>query len=169
MDLIDEKRLGDRHVWALAAVFGVASVPWTYAFALANVPLWPSFIASATYYAADDDDPEAFRRATASNAVGVAYASGTLAVVDLLGGGTVVLAVVVGLCMFLASLHAAVPLLSFTPGGFFGYATMFSVHAAGVTVALGGLSGETVAAACSMAVGAAIGLATDRLAADLSS
>jgi len=44
----------------------------------------------------------------------------------LLGGGAVALSVVVGAFMFLASLHEFVPLLSFTPGAFFGYATMFS-------------------------------------------
>jgi hypothetical protein len=164
MALLDRDRLADRGVWSLAAVFGVASVPWTYAFVTAGVPLWPSFVASATYYAAGEGRG-AYVRATASNAAGVAYAVGTLAAVDALGGGTVTLAVVVGVAMFLASLHAAVPLLSFTPGGFFGYATMFSVHAAGATVAFGGLPGETVAATLSMGVGAVIGLGTDRLSA----
>ena len=77
------------------------------------------------------------------------------------------LAVVVGLAMFLASLHAFVPLISFTPGGFFGYATMFSVHAVGATVGLAGLPGATLAAALSMGVGAGIGLATDSLSATL--
>jgi len=58
-----------------------------------------------------------------------------------------------------------VPLLSFTPGGFFGYATMFSVHAAGVTAfGVSGLAGETLAALASMLIGAAIGLGTERLA-----
>jgi hypothetical protein len=73
------------------------------------------------------------------------------------------LAVVFGLAMFLASLHALVPLVSFTPGGFFGYATMFSLHAAGATVGVAGLPGETLAAVLSMGIGAGIGLATDRL------
>jgi len=41
--------------WALAVVFGLASVPWTYAFVAGlRIPLWPSFIASATFYAAGD-------------------------------------------------------------------------------------------------------------------
>jgi len=162
MRLLDRDRLADRGVWALAAVFGVASVPWTYAFVVSGVPLWPSFIASAAYYAAGEGR-DAYLRATASTGAGIAYAAGTLAVVDALGGGSLVLAAIVGVAMFLASLHAVVPPLSFTPGGFFGYATMFSVHAAGATVALPGLLGETVAAALSMGLDAAIGLATDRL------
>jgi hypothetical protein len=82
-----------------------------------------------------------------------------------LGGGPVVLSLTVGAFMFLASLHEFVPLLSFTPGGFFGYATMFSVHAAGATAfGVSGLAGETLAALASMLIGAAIGLGTERLA-----
>jgi len=80
-----------------------------------------------------------------------------------LGGGPLALSLVVGLFMFLASLHASLPVLSFTPGGFFGYATMFSVRAADATVfGLAGLPGQT-AAALSVCVGAAIGLGTDEL------
>jgi hypothetical protein len=70
--------------------------------------------------------------------------------------------------MLLASLHEFVPLLSFTPGGFFGYATLFSVHAAGASAfGLTGLGGETVAAVASMLIGAAIGVGTETLGARL--
>lgn len=151
--------------WSLATVFGIASVPWTYAFvAVLHVPLWPSFVASATYYAAGDG-VEALLRGYASNFAGIVYAAATLAIVDwTLGGGPLALAIVVGAFMFLASLHGAVPLLSFTPGGFFGYATMFGVHAAGATAfGVSGLPGETLAAVASMFLGAAIGLGTDEL------
>ncbi|WP_276271572.1 DUF1097 domain-containing protein [Haloarcula litorea] len=151
--------------WALAVVFGLASVPWTYAFVAGlGLPLWPSFIASATFYAAGDGI-DGLARGYASNATGIVYAALTLVVVDrLLGGGVVALSVVVGVFMFLASLHEFVPLLSFTPGGFFGYATMFSVHAAEATaVGLTGLAGETLAAVLSMFLGAVIGLTTDEV------
>jgi hypothetical protein len=154
--------------WALAVVFGAVSVPWTYAFVAGlEVPLWPAFIASATFYAAGGGI-EGLERGFASNAAGIAYGAATLAVVAVLGGGDALLAVVVGLAMFLASLHGFVDLLSFTPGGFFGYATLFSVHAAGETAfGVPGLAGETLAATFSMLVGAAIGLGTERLAAAL--
>lgn len=154
--------------WALAAVFGAVSVPWTYAFVAGlEVPLWPSFIASATFYAAGGG-LDGLRRGFASNAAGIAYAAATLAVAAALGGGDLLLAVVVGVAMFLASLHAFVDLLSFTPGGFFGYATMFSVHAAEATAfGVPDLAGETLAAAFSMLVGAGIGLGTEWLAAAL--
>lgn len=151
--------------WSLPAVFGLVSVPWTYAFvAVIGIPLWPSFIASGTYYAAGDG-VNGFVRAYASNLAGIVYAAATLAVVNGASGGAIALSLVVGVFMFLASLHGFVPLLSFTPGGFFGYATMFSVHAADATaLGVAGLPGETLAAVVSMLIGAAIGLATDGIA-----
>jgi hypothetical protein len=151
--------------WALAVAFGAASVPWTYAFVAGlHIPLWPSFVASATFYAAGGG-LDGLVRGYASNAAGIAYAAATLALVAPLGGGPVALSLTVGAFTFLASLHEFVPLLSFTPGGFFGYATMFSVHAAGATAfGVSGLAGETLAALASMLIGAAIGLGTERLA-----
>jgi hypothetical protein len=151
-------------ILALAVVFGLASVPWTYAFVAGlHVPLWPSFIASASFYAAGGG-LDGLKRGYASNAAGIAYGAATLWVVDgFLGGGVVALSVVVGAFMFLASLHAAVDTLSFTPGGYFGYATLFSVHAAEATAfGVAGLPGETLAAAVSMLLGACIGLTTER-------
>ena len=155
--------------WALALVFGLASIPWTYAFVAGlSLPLWPSFIASATFYAAGGSI-EGLKRGYASNAAGIVYAAATLLIVDtFLGGSVLALSVVVGVFMSLASLHEYVPLLSFTPGGFFGYATMFSVHAAGVSAfGFPGLAGETFAALTAMFIGAGIGLATDVLSGEL--
>jgi len=64
--------------------------------------------------------------------------------------------------MLVASLHEYVPALSFTPGGFFGYATMFSVHEAGAAAfGIPGLVGETLAAIGAMLVGGVIGYLTD--------
>jgi hypothetical protein len=153
--------------WSLAVVFGLASVPWTYGFiAGLELPLWPSFIASATFYAAGSG-LDGLKRAYAANLAGIIYAAATLLVVNtFLGGGLLALSVVVGAFMFLASLHEFVPLLSFTPGAFFGYATMFSVNAAEATAfGVMGLPGETLAAVVSMLLGALIGLATDELSA----
>ncbi|MDZ7745825.1 MAG: DUF1097 domain-containing protein [Halobacteriales archaeon] len=154
---------------ALAVVFGLASVPWTYVFVAGlHIPLWPSFIASATFYAAGGD-LSGLVRGYSSNVVGIVYAVLTLAVVDTyLGGGVVALSVTVGAFMFLASLHEFVPLLSFTSGGFFGYATMFSVHAANATAfGVTGLPGETVAAVLSMLLGAVLGFTTNAMSASL--
>ncbi len=150
---------------ALAIVFGLASVPWTYAFVAGlEIPLWPAFIGSASFYAAGGG-LDGLKLGAASNAAGIAYGAATLWLVNsFLGGGVVALSVVVGAFMFLASLHAAVETLSFTPGGFFGYATLFSVHAADATAfGVPGLAGETLATALSMLLGALIGLGTERL------
>ena len=151
--------------WSLAVVFGLASVPWTYAFVAGlEIPLWPSFIASATFYAAGSG-LDGLKRAYASNLSGIIYAAATLLVVEtFFDGGVLALSVVVGAFMLIASLHEFVPLLSFTPGAFFGYATMFSVNAAEATAfGVTGLPGETLAAVVSMLIGAVIGLATDEL------
>lgn len=150
---------------ALAIVFGLASIPWTYAFVVEfHLPLWPSFIASATFYAAGGNI-EGLKRGYASNVTGIVYATATLWIVNsFLGGGAVALSLVVGAFMFLASLHDYVPLLSFTPGGFLGYATMFSVHTADTSAfGVAGIAGETLAATVAMLIGAAIGLTTEIL------
>lgn len=155
---------------ALAVVFGLASVPWTYAFvAELHLPLWPAFIASATFFAAGGS-LDGLKRGYASNLAGIVYGAGTLWIVGaFLGGGVIALSVTVGAFMFLASLHEYVPLLSFVPGGFFGYATLFSVHAADVTAfGISGLAGETLAAVVSMFIGAAIGIAAERASRELS-
>ncbi|QGA81344.1 hypothetical protein LC1Hm_0278 [Halomicrobium sp. LC1Hm] len=50
------------------------------------------------------------------------------------------------------------------PDGFFGYATMFSVHAVEATAfGMTGLPGETSAAILSMLIGAVIGITTDEV------
>ncbi len=150
--------------WSLAVVFGLASVPWTYGFVAGlQIPLWPSFVASATFYAVDDPGLAGLQKGYASNLSGIAYAAVTLLLVNrVLGGGDVALSVIVGLFMFAASLHDFVPLLSFTPGAFFGYATMFSVHATEATAfGVAGLAGQTLAAGVAMLIGAVVGVTTD--------
>ena len=151
--------------WALAVAFGLASVPWTYAFVVGlHLPLWPSFVASASFFAAGGG-LASLVRGYLGNALGIAYAVATLLVVGALGGGPLALSLVVGAFMLLASLHAFIPRLGFAPAAFFGYATLFGVHAAG-TSAFGatGLGGEAVAAILAMLLGACIGLAVERIA-----
>lgn len=166
MHIVDHDHLAKwNEMWGLAVVFGLTSVVWTYAFvAELGIPLWPAFIASSTYFATEGD-LVGLRRGIASNLVGIAYGAATVAVVDAVFGGSIVgLSLLVGVFMFIASLHAAVPLLSFTPGGFFGYATFFGVHSAEVAAfGIEGILGETVAAAVSMLLGALIGFGADGL------
>lgn len=155
---------GASSTWALAVAFGLASVPWTYAFVAGlGIPLWPSFVASATYFAADADGVRGAKRAAASILAGVSYAALTIVVVNAaLGGGAVALSLVVGVFMFLATLHAFVPALSFTPGAFFGYATLFGVSAADPSAfGIAGVGGTALAAGVAMLIGVGIGVTVD--------
>lgn len=159
----------DRQALWLAIVFGLVSVPWTYGFEqAAGLPLWPSFIASASFFAAGGGSPGA-ARSLAGTLVGALYAAATLALAAWAGGGAVALSVTVGAFMLLASLHAFVPGLSFTPAGFFGFAVLFSVHAAGVSLGASGLTGELIAAGASLAIGTAIGWLAEAAAGSLAS
>lgn len=153
---------------ALAVAFGVASVPWTYAFVAAiHLPLWPSFVAAASFFSAGGG-LSGLVRGYAGNLAGIVYAVATIAVVAVVGGGPFALSIAVGTFMLLAGLHALVPELSFTPAAFFGYATLFGVHASGATAfGLSGLGGEAVAAIVAMLLGAAIGLTVERSASNL--
>lgn len=153
---------------ALAIVFGLASIPWTYAFEqVPALPLWPAFIASATYFSTRRG-LDGLVRGLAGNLVGAAYGLATLAAVSAFGWGHVGLSVLVGVGMFVAGLHAFVGILSFTPAGFLGYATAFSVEAAGMQLGAAGLIGASVATALSMGIGAGIGWLVDQAAGDLS-
>lgn len=151
-----------RRVWIMALLFGGISVAWTYGFEqIPDLPLWPAFIASATVFAAGGG-PSGLGRGLAANLVGAIYAWLTLWVVAAwLGGGTLALSLVVGAAMLVASLHPLVPGLRFTPGAFLGYASLFSVHAAGASLIVAGLTGELMATAASMTIGALIGAGVD--------
>lgn len=166
--MMDRQQIDDRaprreRTAVLAVVFGVASVPWTYAFVVTDVPLWPSFVAAATFSAAGGGI-DGLVRGAAGNLIGVLYATATLAIVGIAGGGPLVLATVVGGFMLIASLHALVPLLSFAPSAFFGYATLFGIHATGATILAGGLAGETVVAGGAMVAGTTVGFAVEQVA-----
>ncbi len=158
-----QRPITDRSVWILAVVFGVASVAWTYGFEeVLRLPLWPSFIAAATYFAAGGR-AQGFGLAVASTLSGVAYGAATLWVVELVAPGSLIaLSVAVGVAMLVASLHPMVRGLSFGPGVFFGYAAMFSVDAAGSGFyGTSGLSGAALATGASMVIGALIGWGAD--------
>lgn len=147
----------------MAVVFGALSVPWTFGFEqVSGLPLWPSFIASASFFAAGGG-VMGFGRSLAGNLVGAAYGVIPLVLVGFVGGGVVGLSLAVGGLMFVASLHAFVSFLSFTPAGFFGFAALFGVHAAGVTLGAGGLLGTFVAAGVSLGIGAGIGFVAEGL------
>lgn len=160
---------------ALAVLFGAVSVPWVLGFALVDgLPLWPSFLASGTVFAAglaaDSRDAAAPAglagsvpaRALASNLVGIGYAAASLGIVAAFGGSVFVLSLAVGGFMLLVGLHAFVPLLSFRPGAVVGFASLFSVAAGDPALfGLTGVAGATVATALSMVIGVGIGVGVD--------
>lgn len=147
----------------MAIVFGALSVPWTFGFEqVSGLPLWPSFIASGSFFAAGGG-AVGFGRSLAGNLIGAAYGAIALVLVGLVGGGVVGLSLAVGGFMFVASLHALVSFLSFTPAGFFGFAALFGVHASGVTLGAGGLVGTVVAAGVSLGIGAGVGFVAEAL------
>lgn len=153
------------HTWALALVFGIVSVPWTYGFVAGHrLPLWPSFIASASFFATDGN-LDGLVKSYSSNLAGICYAALTLGIVTGAGSTDVLLlSLVVGSFMFLASLHEFFPLFSFTPGGFIGYATLFGVNAANATAfGVSGIPGHILAAAVAMVIGALIGFLADQV------
>lgn len=160
-DAAPDERAPGRREAALALVFGLVSVPWTFGFEqVAGLPLWPAFVASATYFASPGG-ARGLARGLTGNLVGAGYAVATLALVAALGYGALGLSLLVGAGMLVAGLHAFVPLLSMTPAAFLGYATAFSVHAADATLYAGGFAGEALAVGASLAIGAAIGIAAD--------
>lgn len=148
----------------MAIVFGLLSVAWTFGFEQVNgLPLWPSFVASASVFAAGGG-PRGVARSLAGNALGALYAVATLVLVASVGAGALGLGLVVGAFMLLASLHALVPPLSFTPAAFLGYAALFGVHAGGFQLATTGIGGELVATLAAMAIGAGFALLAEILA-----
>jgi hypothetical protein len=148
---------GARPAYAMAIVFGLLSVPWTFGFEqVAGLPLWPSFLASASFFAAGGG-PRGLTRSLANNALGALYAAATLALVASAGLGVVGLSLLVGAGMFAASLHALVNRLSFTPAAFVGYAAAFGVDATGARLASTGPAGTLTATLAAMAIGAGLG------------
>ncbi|PSG97042.1 DUF1097 domain-containing protein [Thermoplasmatales archaeon SW_10_69_26] len=154
----------DGRALALAVVFGLLSVPWTFGFELVpGLPLWPAFVASASVFAAGGG-ADGFARSLTNNALGAGYAAATLLVVAWAGAGIGGLSLAVGAFMFLASLHALVDALSFTPAVFLGYASLFGVDAGIYGLVWAGLAGTLTAALAAMAIGAGLGWLAETLA-----
>lgn len=158
-----EARWKQKRAYAMALVFGVLSVPWTFGFEqIHGLPLWPSFIASASFFATEGGLRGA-GKSLAGNLLGAIYGAATLGLVAWVGLGTIGLSFVVGSFMLLASLHALLPALSFTPAAFLGYASLFGVHEAAVRLALPGVGGELLAAGTALVIGGLVGLLAENL------
>jgi hypothetical protein len=146
----------------VAIIFGIVSIPWTYFFGVFNLVLWPSFIASASFFAAGAG-LKGFYKSYVNNLLGIIYAVLTILIAQMFGNSLFWLSFYVGVFMFIASLHYIFKVLSFMPATFFGYATLFSVNAANKTLFAVGLEGQFIAAAVSMFIGALIAIFVDTL------
>ena len=87
----------------VAIIFGIVSIPWTYFFGVFNLVLWPSFIASASFFAAGAG-LKGFYKSYVNNLLGIIYAILTILIAQMFGNSLFWLSFYVGLFMFIASL-----------------------------------------------------------------
>lgn len=141
---------------ALGVSIGVLIAGWTYvALAVAALPVWAGIIAWGTFFAAGGK-VDGLIRTVASNLSGVFWAFVALFVAGRIGGGTPVLAVMVGLVAFMMVVQSRIPQLSFIPGAFLGAATTV-----GVVVGANGTYPRTILA---LIAGAVLGFISELLA-----
>ena len=119
---------------ALSVVAGVVAIPWVYLFILVfKLPVWVSFIAGGSFFAAGGGN-EGLKKSIAADIVGVIYGIITAAIWLNIGGADALtpamiwlLSLIVGIVVFLAVYETKISLLSFVPGVFFGFGSFFGV------------------------------------------
>ncbi|MHB8172222.1 MAG: DUF1097 domain-containing protein [Thermincolia bacterium] len=127
---------------ALAVAAGVLAVPWVYLFVMVfSLPVWVSFIASGSYFAAGGQ-VEGLKKAGATVILGVIYGAITAAIWLSIGGPNAatpamiwLLSAVVGVVVFIAVVESKIDALSFVPGIFFGFGSYFGVFLGKVDMA----------------------------------
>ncbi len=108
---------------ALALSIGVLIAVWTYlAVALLAWPVWVGIIAWGTFFAAGGKI-DGLIKTLGSNLSGLVWAFIAITVVTKMGGGTPILAIMVGVIAFAMVIQSKVSFLSFIPGAFIGAAT----------------------------------------------
>lgn len=144
---------------ALALSIGLLIAAWTYAaLGPAALPVWAGIVAWGTFFAAGGKTT-GLVKTVAANLSGVFWAFVALTLSAQLGGGTPMLAVLVGLAAFAMVLQAKIPALSFIPGAFLGAATAVSVVV--------GANGTYVKTIVALLVGAVLGYLSELLASKL--
>lgn len=125
------------------------------------VQIWALFVGWASFFAAGGDRP-AFTRSVLMNVCGVFSATGSLLLVDLLGGSpwAVAACVVVGAGVLV--IVGDIPILSFTPAGFLGFASTVGTIGATATAITDPITFEhpALSAAIALLLGALFGLAS---------
>lgn len=129
---------------------GVLAGVWTYVSVELALITWVAFIAWACFFAAGGGT-EGLQKGLASNLAGVFWGFLIGVGLDTLGSSTLVLALMVTLVGIILCIEAALPPLSFIPGGFAGTAVYFGTGF--------DLSGALIA----IVVGAVLGIVSERL------
>ncbi|MBS2938450.1 DUF1097 domain-containing protein [Nocardioides sp. J2M5] len=129
---------------------GVLAGAWTYASVELTLITWVAFIAWACFFAAGGGTT-GFAKGLAANVAGVLWGWVIGQGLDHVSSSTLALAVMVTVVGFVLCIEAAVPLLSFIPGGFAGTAIYF-----GTGFDLGG-------ALLAIVAGAVLGLVSERV------
>lgn len=139
---------------------GVLAGVWTYASVELTWITWVAFVAWACFFAAGGGTT-GLAKGLAANLAGVFWGWTISQGLDTVSGSTLALALMVTVVGFILCVEAALPLLSFIPGGFAGTAVFF-----GTGFDLGGVLIAIVAGALlgivSERIGAAIQSAIDR-------
>lgn len=133
---------------------GVLAGVWTYASVELTLITWVAFIAWACFFAAGGG-PAGLAKGLAANVAGVLWGWVIGLGLDHVTGSTLGLAVMVTIVGFILCVEAAVPLLSFIPGGFAGTAIYFGTGF--------DLSGALIA----VVAGALLGIISERLGAQI--
>ena len=124
------------------------------------VPVWVIFIAWASFFILGGGT-DGMVHSIASNLTGIAIASLTLLVIHLLGGGTAVAAIAVGMGSAAMVQASRIGLLSKIPAIVWGFAsTVGTVAATGHGITTASINNPALVAALSMVLGAVFGIAS---------
>jgi Protein of unknown function (DUF1097) len=145
---------------ALAISIGILIAGWTYvALGPAALPVWAGIVAWGCFFAAGGKTA-GLTKTVAANLSGVFWAFVALYLHGTIGGGTGMLALLVGVVALLMVIQAKIPLLSFIPGAFLGAATAVSV----VVGAAGKFPHPWIRTAVALVLGAVLGYLSEMLA-----
>jgi Protein of unknown function (DUF1097) len=148
---------------ALAISIGILIAGWTYiAIDVAQLPVWAGIVAWGCFFAAGGKTT-GLTKTIAANLSGVFWAFLVLQALPRAGGGTAVLAILVGLAAVMMVLQAKLPALSFIPGAFLGAATAVSV----VVGAGASFPHPWIKTAIALVAGAVLGYVSEMLAATI--
>jgi hypothetical protein len=142
---------------ALAIAIGVLIAAWTYlAVGVAALPVWVGIVTWGAFFAAGGKT-DGLTKTIAAALSGLVWAFIAITVTAKLGGGTPILALMVGVIGFAMVMQSRVSLLSFIPGAFLGAAATVGAGATTDIASLGKI-------AAALIVGAILGYLSELLA-----